>query len=220
MLKRTLIIIMAFVMCTSVAFAQLDSNSVTVTASRNVNLQPDQTVFSVRVTSGLNTGLDDVIAALQGAGIGLGNFSGVSMDQQFVSIGPSPQPVPQPMLGWTFVLPVPLSKMKDTAMTLTNLQQTIAQKNAGLALSFYVQGSQVSPQLQQSQTCAFTDLLSDARAQAQKLATASGLNVGTILAMSSSTSTTVANGVVLTGYPYISYSPVCSMTVKFALGRF
>jgi hypothetical protein len=216
MLKCTLIIIMAFVMCTSVAFAQLDSNSVTVTASRNVNLQPDQTVFSVRVTSGLNTGLDDILTALQGSGIGIGNFSGVSTAQQFVGTGQQPQP----MLEWDFGLPVPLSKLKDTATMLTNLQQTITQKNNGLALSFYVQGSQVSPQLQQSQTCAFTDLLSDARAQAQKLATASGLNVGTILAMSSSTSTTVANGVMLTGYPYTSYSPVCSMTVKFALGRF
>src|SRR5437879_1708715 len=74
MFKRTLII--AFVMCT-LAFAQLDSNSVTVTASRNVNLQPDQTVFSVRVDSGLNTSLDDILIALQGSGIGIGNFSGV-----------------------------------------------------------------------------------------------------------------------------------------------
>lgn len=216
MLRRTLIT--AFVVCTSLAFAQLDSNSVTVTASRNLTLLPDQGIFAVRVSSGLNTSLDDILTALQGSGIGLGNFSGVSMAPQFISVGTGQQP--QPPLEWTFGLPVPLSKVKDTATTLTNLQQTIAQKNTGLTLSFYLQGSQVSPQLQQSQTCAFTDLVGDARAQAQKLATAAGLNVGAVLAMSSFTSTTVPNGVVITGYPYTSYSPVCSMTVKFALGRF
>jgi Protein of unknown function (DUF541) len=215
MLKRVLST--AFVMCTSLAFAQLDSNSVTVTASRNVNLQPDQTVFSVQVSSGLTTSLDDIIAALQGSSIGIGNFSGVSTAPQYFA-GTGMQP--QPMLDWTFTLPVSLSKMKDTTATLANLQQTIPQKNSGLALSFYVQGIQVSQQLQQSQTCAYTDLLADARAQAQKLATATGLGVGAILALSSATSTTVANGVALTGFPYTSYSPVCSMTVKFALGRF
>src|SRR5438874_1912535 len=210
MLKRILII--ALVACTSVAFAQLDSNSVTVTASRNPNLQPDQAVFAVRVISGLTTSLDEIIAALQGSGLGLANFLGMSTTQPFTVVGAGPQI--QPMLEWDFALPAALSKTKETVTTLTNLQQTIAQKNSGLTLSFYLQGSQVSQQLQQSQNCAFTELVADARAQAQKLATAAGLNVGTILAMSSFTSTTVANGIPITGNLYSSCPPLCSMTVK------
>lgn len=219
MLKRGLIIML--VVCTSVTFAQLDSNSVTVTASRNVNLQPDQTVFLVRVSSGLNTSLDDVIAALQGSGIGIGNFSSVSTGNvlPFTQLTPGQQP-PPPSLEWDFTLPVPLSKVKDTATMLANLEQTLAQKKNGLALSFNVQGAQVSQQLQQSQTCPIADLLADARAQAQKLASATGLGVGNILAMSSAVAATVSNGVAITGFPYSSYAPICSITVKFALGRF
>ena len=62
----------------SLAFGQLDSNSVTVTASRGVSVQADQAVFGVFVDSGLNTSLDDVLAALQGSGITVANFSGVT----------------------------------------------------------------------------------------------------------------------------------------------
>jgi hypothetical protein len=63
----------------SCAFAggQILPNSITVTASNNVNLQPDQAVFSVTVGSGLDTGLDDVLAAVQSAGITAANLSSV-----------------------------------------------------------------------------------------------------------------------------------------------
>jgi len=131
------------------------------------------------------------------------------------------------MLEWAFGLSVPLANIAATAKTLTSLQQSIGQQNSGLTLSFNVQGTQVSQQLQQSQTCVLPDLLSDAQAQAQKLATAAGLGVGNILAMSSPTTTTVgsatpsisANGFATFGSSSL-FAPVCSVTVKFALGRF
>ena len=59
------------------AFGQLDSNSVTVSATRSMTQQPDQVLFGVTVQSGLNTSLDDVVAALQGSGITAANFSAV-----------------------------------------------------------------------------------------------------------------------------------------------
>src|SRR5579863_4641627 len=61
----------------SLAFGQLDSNSITVSASRSTSLQPDLAVFAVTVQSGLSTSLADVIAALQGSGITQANFAGV-----------------------------------------------------------------------------------------------------------------------------------------------
>ena len=76
MLKRTLSL--CFVMSASLLFGQLDSNSVTVTASRSTNVQPDQVLFAVYVTSRLSTSLDDVLAALKTSGITIANFSGVS----------------------------------------------------------------------------------------------------------------------------------------------
>src|SRR5260370_5295933 len=51
------------------AFGQLDSNSVTVTASRGASLQADQAVFGVFVNFGLYAGLDVVLPAFLGTGI-------------------------------------------------------------------------------------------------------------------------------------------------------
>ena len=75
MLKRTLIL--GFLLSASLAFGQLDSNSITVTASQSVNLQPDQVLFAVYVSTPLTASLDDVLAAVKGAGITSANFSGV-----------------------------------------------------------------------------------------------------------------------------------------------
>src|ERR1700730_7421267 len=81
------------ILSVSAAFAQLDSNSVTVTATRSMTQQPDQVLFGVTVQSGLNTSLDDVVAALQGSGITSANFSGVSTPPLiFASLTPTPQP--------------------------------------------------------------------------------------------------------------------------------
>jgi uncharacterized protein YggE len=225
MVKRLPIFLL--ILSTPAAFAQLDSNSVAVSATRSLAQQPDQVLFGVTVQSGLNTSLDDVVAALQGSGITAANFSAVSTAPAYVLIGsggPQP-PTVTPMLQWTFVLPAPLARIKDTIATLSGLQQRIAQQNNGLTLSFNVQGTQVSAQLQQSQVCPISDLLADATAQAQKLAGAAGLSPGAILAISSGTSVpgSVGSAVSITGA--LIFAPpvlpsVCSMTVKFALLRY
>jgi hypothetical protein len=212
------------------AFAQLDSNSVTVTATRSTTPQADQVLFGVTVQSGLNSSLDDVVAALQGSGITAANFSEVTTAAVVAVIPPMlPPTTGVPLLQWTFALPVPLAKIKDTIATLTALQKSIGQQNIGLTLSFNVQGTRVSTQLQQSQTCPTADLLADAQAQGQKLASAAGLSLGAILAMSSGASVPSSVGnvapVITTG-AFVSsvLSPIfpstCSMTVKFALLRY
>src|SRR5260370_95859 len=87
---------------------------------------------------------------------------------------------------------------------------TITQINSGLTLSFSVSGLQVSQDLLHSQTCTVTDLLSDARSQAQKLATAANLYLGTVLAMS---------GVTSMNAPLYGSVSSCSLTVKFGVTR-
>jgi hypothetical protein len=209
------------------AFAQLDSNSVIVSAARSMTQQPDQVLFGVTVQSGLNTSLDDVVAALQGSGITAANFSAVSTAPAYVLIGtggPQP-PTVTPMLLWTFALPAPLAKIKDTIATLTALQQRIAQQTNALTLSFNVQGTQISAQLQQSQVCPTSDLLADATAQAQKLAAAAGFTLGAILAMSSQTPNPTGIGSVASITGLLSFAPpilptVCAITVKFAILRY
>ncbi len=115
-----------------------------------------------------------------------------------------------PTVDWYFSLPVPLAKMKDTINNLIALQKTITQNNSGLTLSFSVSGLQVSQDLLHSQTCTVTDLLSDARSQAQKLATAANLYLGTVLAMS---------GVTSMNAPLYGSVSSCSLTVKFGVTR-
>jgi hypothetical protein len=220
-------LVLAFALASSLAFGQLDSNSVTVTATRSSNPQADQMLFGIFVDTGFDSNLTDVVALLQGAGVTAANFSNVSTTQGILILDPGPNPSgdlqPRPILEWTFGLPVPMARMKDTVSQLNALQQSIAKKG-GATMSFQVQGTQVSPQLQQSQSCSISDLLTDARAQAQKLADAAGLNLGVILALSSVAPNAVSSpAVVISRYSSSSgsyYSTPCSLTVKFAVSRY
>src|SRR5277367_958329 len=93
MLKHT--VVSGLLMTSSLLFGQLDSNSVTVSANQNTNLQPDQVVFGIYVTSGINSSLDDVLAALKTSGITIANFSGVSSNGTQVGTG-----LPQQAIQW------------------------------------------------------------------------------------------------------------------------
>src|SRR6185312_10109185 len=102
--------------------------------------------------------LNDVVAALQSAGITLSNF--VSVRTQLAIFNPPPgQGAPPPQVEWTFGLPVAISKLTDTATLLRTTQQSLVANNRGWAMSFGVQGTQVSLPLQQSQVCSIPDLI-------------------------------------------------------------
>ncbi len=206
--KRLLFLLFPF----TLAFAQVTPNSVTVTASRSNTAQPDQVVFYVRVDGPLTTTQSDALSALQGSGITQANFSSVTTVQQY---GPPTQQATT-QLEWTFTLPVAFTDMKTTAGLLSALQKNNAQKKNGLTISFGVQGTQVSAQAQQSQTCSMSDLMSDARTQAQKIASAAGKGVGDVLAVSGSTSTTTSG--TLGSSPLSALG--CTLTVKFQLTGF
>ena len=203
----------AFFVLLCPALAQLTSNSVTVSASRNSGTTPDQVVFRVAVDGLIDTSRDAALAALDGSGITLSNFSTVTTVQQY---DPQSQKTVT-LLEWTFSLPVAISNMKSTIGLLSAVQKSNSQNKSGLTISFAVSGTQVSLQAQQGQTCSLSDLVSDARAQGQKLVGAAGLSLGAILAMSSSTVTTDAASAL---FSQPVYYPVCSLTVKFALGAF
>lgn len=214
----------AFFFAHTLAFGQLESDTVTISASRTVNLPPDQVVFGVQVDSGLDIGLEPVVTALQVSGITAAKFSGVRVEGS--------------TLNWSFTFPVAFSKMKDAMASLTTLQQTIMK--AGLLLTLYVQGIQTSPELR-SQPCSLPDLVADARARAQKLAGATGLFVGPVVALSNASPAVTAGRIappapalirgvdaigltvsgLLLGIPGRAPSPtVCSLVVKFKLLRY
>lgn len=214
-------LILPFLMC-AVAFAQLDSNSITVTASNNTSLQPDQAVFLVAVQSPSTTGFEDVLTALQGSGITAANFTGVSTLPQLcatVTCGLSPSP-----LQWSFGVTAPITNTKATVASLTTLQQNIAKANDGLTMSFSLIGTQVSQQLAASQTCSLSNLITSATTQAQNLANAGGVTLGPVIAMAGSTANVASSQQYLPVGPYVSSvlttgPPPCSITVKFGLTR-
>jgi len=209
-----------FLTSASLVFGQLDSDTVTIQASRSVNLPPDQIVFSVSVSAGPNTSLDQIVAALSNSGITTANFVGVTggTDNQ------SP-------IQWLFTLAAPVTKIKATIASLTALQQSIANNNSGITLSFQVQGTRFSPESIQSQTCAAKDLVSDAQTQAQNVAAAAGLYVGPIVAISDGSSAMptftaragdffVGNSIYTTGLWFDPTPPGCYIEVKFKLLRY
>lgn len=216
---RTSCLIALVLTSASLVFGQLDSDTVTIQASRYANLRPDQVVFSVSVTASSNTSLDQIVAALANSGITTAsNFVGVTggTDNQ------SP-------LQWLFSLAAPLAKIKATVASLTALQQSIAQNNSGITLSFQVQGSQVSSDLFQSQVCAAKDLVADAQTQAQNVAVAAGLAIGPIVAISDGSSaagtfTFTAPVSRLGDFSGLSWfnptPPGCYLEIKFKLLRY
>ncbi len=192
-------------------FAQ---HSVTIAASRSTPLQADQAVFAVSVNSGVTAGLDDIVAALQGSGITASDLS--SVYTQAVYVGSQTQQV----LQWTFTLPVSLSQLKDTLLALVNLQNKIGQKGNALTMTFFLQGTQVSPPVLQSQQCPIPDLLADARAQAQTLAAAAGFFLGPVIAMSTGGPAGIATGVPTFAYLTGDFSAVSGGIATFPVSRF
>jgi hypothetical protein len=195
----------------SPAFGQLDSNSVTVTASRNTTLQADQAVFTVYVNTDPTATLNDVLTAVQSAGLTTANLSTVNTTTFYTYANDGAQQAQQ-QTQWVFQLLAPLANTKPTVATLTALQKNVTQANKSWTVSFSLQGTRVSQQLAQSQTCDLAGLLSDARTQAQNLATAGGRTLSGILALS--TNTFATTGSLVNAPPS---APNCSATVKFAL---
>src|SRR5580704_10959843 len=143
-------------------FAQLPSNTLTISATRSPAPQPDEAVFAVTVNSVASATLGQIVAALSNVGITSSNLSGVDNSTATT-------------LQWNFTFAAPLANLAAAINSFANLQQTIGQNNSGLTLGFNVIGTQVSEQLQQSQqtqVCSNSALISDATAQAQKIAAA------------------------------------------------
>jgi hypothetical protein len=192
-----LIRILIFSFCAALMCGQVAQSSITATASRDLAVQPDEVVFSVTVNSPLTATLSSVVAAVQSVGITQANFTGVSTFTSLFSVGTLTN------LTWSFRLVAPLSQMKSVIDQLNALVITVGKANSGLAVSFSVQQIDVSQKLADAQTCPASDLLNDAKAQAQKMADVAQLTLGNLLALS--VPTKVAGSV-----------PTCTITAKFA----
>jgi hypothetical protein len=196
----------------SLAFGQLDSDTLTVSVSQSTNLQRDQIAVDIRLITPMSSGLDEVLATLKSAGITSANFLNVYSTSDRAS------------LYWVFTLAVPVSKFPATAAQL-NSQGVI----------FFVQGPQVSAESQQAQQCPVSSLMAAATARAKQVADAAELAVGDILAITGGNVLTantritpaVPTAVVRLDQAVIGPPPItptasatCSLTVKFKLLRY
>jgi hypothetical protein len=77
-----------FLLAPALLFGQLSTNTVSVTASSSSTQQPDQAVFSVTVSSGIDKNLSDILSALSGSGISGANL--VSVASQKARLEPFP----------------------------------------------------------------------------------------------------------------------------------
>jgi hypothetical protein len=238
-----ILLISSLLMLPLAAFGQLDDNTLTVTSSRALTFQPDQVAISVTASFESTAALDDVLAAVASAGITLANLSNVSTYNLPLNAGQNRQ-----TNEWFFVLQVPFSKLGGELTSLGAVQQSIG-KNSARSLSYYVQGTQVSPQLSATGVCPYAALFQDAGAQAQTLASAAGVMLGPVVAVSDGSSVYPAIGVAvgylvptaafrvgdfqiadpLLGAPVASFSGVlgltasaqttCTLSVQFRLQR-
>jgi len=208
MIMRTLCLTLLLVACP--LFAQLETDTITISTSRQIVQQPDQVVFSVQVVVPQTASIDEVLAKLPGTGITAANLTGTSNYSS-------------EQAAWNFTLTAPFSKISSTTALLVQLMQANP-------VSFYFQGTQVSQPSQSS--CSQAVLISDAQAQAQKLAAAAGFSVGPVLAVSDGTLSQAPTAVqtfavarndlgFISSWYYAPLPPItCSATVKFRLNRY
>ena len=202
------------------AFAQALPNVVTITASRQLNVQPDQVTVSITVTTDAGQTIDAALAALQGTNITAADLSSVSMTS---GAGGTPQ------LQWVFSRTVSISEM-------TGL---IAAVKPGANVSVLVSGAGTSAAASAAQQCPYPALINDARAQAAKLASVAGVTVGQIVSISQANipvairnpfasrvgyffatdSLGLASFLVGTPLPVTLGQTTCSLTVQFKLGQ-
>lgn len=202
-MKGPLLVFLVLVLCADFGFAQVG-----VTGTQNPNLQPDQIVFSVSVTSPIDDTLDDIVANLKGTGITAANFNNLGSVTTARKGGGT-----EFLLQWVFSLRVPVANTKSTAALLAAAQADFTKNKPGLTLSFTTQGTSISPEQQQSQSCTYAGLVADARAQARKIAAATGLPLGAIVSLSASVAVTNPGSGLL---PAPSYVPACILPVRFA----
>src|SRR5271154_4720550 len=98
-MRRAWLLILPFAV--TPVFGQLESNTLTISATRQITLQPDQAVFYLQISSNPSASLDQILTALSGLSITSANLTSVYSG--------TPQ-----ILQWTFTLAMPLANLAAT----------------------------------------------------------------------------------------------------------
>jgi hypothetical protein len=98
---------LALFLCVApLACGQLESNTITVTATRTLNVAPDQVVFSLSLTTPITMDLDQAVAALASLGITAADLQSASTPSPYTSVGSGVTlpggSLPGPQVVWSF----------------------------------------------------------------------------------------------------------------------
>jgi hypothetical protein len=208
--------------------ADLDSNTLTVTAVRATNLPNDEVTVAVLVTAQVGMMVDEVLGLLAGTGITASDLSQAE---------PPPAGSPANTAQWYFTPTVPLAKSRALFTALDRIQSDLYRDGSTNSVIFDVAGVQPSAATQAAHPCNNTTLLTDARTMAQSLAAAAVLRVGTVLSITQPPTSAAYPGVFMQWVQpgnlgsqnpaaYLVPSPAsgnlpgtCSITVQFQLTR-
>ncbi|HTM48498.1 MAG TPA: SIMPL domain-containing protein [Bryobacteraceae bacterium] len=165
-----------FLLFSALLHGQTDALS--VTASKTVDLTPDEMTFSVVVLADQDTTLEQVLQVVKAAGITANNLGGVGSSQ----FGPSPN---QSRLVYQFTLTTPLGKFKDTVDGFTSVRRSLLANSSNMELQTNVVAiTPAEASREQARLQATPDLIADARKKADVLAKAAGLTLGPIVGIS------------------------------------
>lgn len=205
------------ILAAAAAFAQAQPNVVSITASRQLHVQPDQVAVSMTVMTDPDATIDTALALLQGTNVTAADLSNVGTTFGSRST---------PQLQWVFSRTVSISDM-------TGL---ITAVKPGDNVSVIVSGAGSSAAAGTAQQCPYPALINDARAQAAKLASAAGVTVGQIVSISQGSALAaiptfasrvgdfqsvlgIASFLVANPFPATFGPTTCSLTVQFNLGQ-
>jgi uncharacterized protein YggE len=172
---RTLVLILAIAVA---AFAQVDG--IATSGTRTVTLSPDEVTFNITVVTDINSTLEQAVAAVQDAGVTSKHLLGIASSEEYYG----PQPLSRtPRLAYGFTITLPSSKLKETTDKLEAARRRIAADSGGdVVFTLYVNATEKA--VQEARQRLVTELLAEAKTNAQFLANAAGLTLGNLLNVS------------------------------------
>jgi len=189
-------------------YAQADA--INVTATKTVDLPPEEVTFNIAVVADQDTTLDQVLQAVKESGIATKDLTGIGT-QQF---GPSPNQI---RLAFQFALTVPFSKFKDTLDKFAAVRRSLVASGSSMELqTYFMTIAATDATREQARQRAIPDLIEDARKKGELLASAAGLSLGSIQGISDFSSTTGT----FVGGPFGPFGPAILKTVFVLSVRF
>jgi len=210
------------------AFGQLDTNTITITASSTPSAQTSNATVQVNVSLPEVSTLQDAVNVVQGAGFTADNFTNVSSSYYlYLDLLPAPATA-APTVDWTLSRTVSATEVPSVVAAL----EAATKKQPSGTVSYSVSNAAAPPP-----DCAYTGLVGAAQSQARKVADAAGVKLGGIVSIEQGTQTQLAAGfavfdpftgvlgstfllqarVAVIQTQLISPSPSCSVTVQFQI---